>query len=50
LATVPEFNISGEFGMKSSTKEEQFNRLSDFSFITNLYNNNYIKKLKKIDN
>ena len=43
LATVPEFNISGEFGMKSSTKEEQFNRLSDFSFITNLYNNNYIK-------
>ena len=36
-------NISGDLGMKASTKEEQFNRLMKFNFIINLHKNNYIK-------
>ena len=43
LATIPKMNISGDFGMSLSTKDEYLNRLLDFSFITNLYNKNYIK-------
>lgn len=43
LATVPNVNISGEFGMCPSTKDEQYNQLFDYNFILNLYNNNYIK-------
>ena len=43
LATDLVDKISGDLGMKLSTKEEQFNRLLNFSFIINLHKNNYIK-------
>ena len=43
LATDLVKNISGDLGMKASTKEEQFNRLMKFNFIINLHKNNYIK-------
>jgi hypothetical protein len=43
LATDLVDNISGDLGMKLSTKDEQFNRLLNFSFIINLHKNNYIK-------
>ena len=43
LATDLVKNISGDLGMKTSTKEEQFNRLMNFNFIINLHKNNYIK-------
>ena len=43
LATAPNFNISGDFGMSPSTKDEQFNNLVDYNFILNLHKNNYIK-------
>ena len=43
LATAPNVNISGDLGMCLSTKDEQFNRLVDFSFILNLYKNGFIK-------
>jgi len=43
LATDLVDNISGDLGMKISTKDDQFNRLLNFSFIINLYKNNYIK-------
>ena len=42
LATEPHLNISGDFGMSVSTKDESFNKLIEFSFILNLYKNNYI--------
>ena len=42
LATEPNLNISGDFGLSISTKDESFNRLNNFSFILNLYKNNYI--------
>jgi len=44
LATDLLDNISGDLGMKLSTKDEQFNRLLNFSFIINLHKNNYIKR------
>ena len=37
-------NISGELGMKLNTKEEEFNRLLNFSFVKNLHKNKYIKQ------
>ena len=43
LATDLVYNISGDLGMKLSTKDEQFNRLLNFNFIINLHKNNYIK-------
>ena len=43
LATDLVYNVSGEFGMKVSTKDEQFNRLLNFSFIMNLYKSKYIR-------
>lgn len=43
LATAPNFNISGDFGMSPSTKDEQYNQLVDFNFILNLHKNSYIK-------
>ena len=42
LATFPNVNISGEFGMSLSTKDEQYNELVEYNFIKNLHQNNYI--------
>ena len=43
LGTIPLKNISGELGLKLSTKDESFNRLLNFGFINNLYKNKHIE-------
>jgi len=45
LATDLTVNISGDLGMKPSTKknENDYNRLENFNFIINLHKNKYIK-------
>ena len=43
LATRPAFNISGDFGMKLYTKPSDYNNLTYFNFIVNLYKRKYIK-------
>ena len=42
LATRPSFNISGDFGMKLYTKPGDYNNLTYFNFIVNLYKSQYI--------
>jgi len=46
LGTVPAVDVSGDLGLKAYEyiKEKDFNRLTNYSFITNLYKNGYIKQ------